>query len=196
MIGLDLDDTLLVERSFLSMVYLEWATAIQQLKPELELVALHHDILCLHEFGGRQQLANRLHAKYALTIDVKAFVAHLLSLFWQDRCFSQLIWNDLLIEKLRVAAQSEPLVIVTNGKSRVQNKKIDALEQHSHLQFHRVICETIKKPDPSVAQNIPGTLRCYIGDSFVDQLFARHLRIPFCYPHAFELTGCRNIALP
>lgn len=187
-VGIDLDDTLLIERTFLYNVYDAIASYVSVLTGDSKNEVLTF-LLMTHEFEGRYKILDKLYDKYAVNIVPKTeFILRCLNSYKSDESFSSLKWNNNLIKAISNKYSFNNWVILTNGRQEIQLKKIEKLELQINHKLEHIICEHIKKPDLNIFSNTKYTIEDFeliIGDSYTDYTLAQNMGIPFLYSTEF-----------
>lgn len=192
MIGLDLDDTLLIERTYLSNSFRRVSENVLIQRPDMDFQQIYSEVCLCFETRGRTGLYDFIAEKYALQ-DPSAFVSRCLETSQEDSCFEDLQWNEALLDSLKRNGLLAQAVVITNGRHAVQSKKIQKLMDHIHRDINYVICDSIRKPDPRCVSGLVNDLKMYVGDSFVDRQFAENLGIPYLHPIEFMTLGRMKI---
>jgi hypothetical protein len=181
MIGLDLDDTLLIERTYLANSFRRVSENVLIQRPDMDFQQIYSEVYLCFETRGRTGLYDFIAEKYALQ-KPSAFVSRCIESGQEDSCFEDLQWNEPLLDSLVKNGLLARAVVITNGRHAVQSKKIQKLMEHIRLDIRYIICDSIRKPDPRCASEFVNELEMYIGDSFVDKKFAENLGIPYLHP--------------
>lgn len=184
----DLDNTLYAEKDYLHAAYRAIGEHLHRHNPLLSSEEISNYLMSTFEQKGREGLFDECLRKFEIT---KIAVPELLTVMRTVRIEPQLQLYPQAQEMLIQALHRCKVFIITNGNVEQQENKVNqidwcGLRKHIDVLYANSIAA---KPSPAsfLSLQIPAHLKCiYIGDSEVDQLFARHCQIDFEFIQHFS----------